>query len=343
MSPSTVPDVSILMPCYNAENTLKEALQSITAQTFRNYELVVVDDGSTDESLQLLNEWAERDERIHVISRTHSGIISSLNVGLAGCQADYIARMDADDRSHPERLAEQVAYLDSHPEVVVVSCEVRGFPQDQVREGFRIYIDWLNSLVTNEQIRREIFIESPLVHPSVVFRKDRIMQVGGYEEHLWAEDYDLWLRLYLTEGQFAKVPKMLFEWREIPDRLTRRDHRYAVENFLRAKAFYLSQGPLRGKDGVILWGAGMMGRRLSKHLIRQGCPLVAFIDIDPKKVRKTLRGVPVLPPEELIDLWGRYNDPGLLVAVGARDVRLILRQQLEKLNLREAKDWWFVA
>jgi glycosyltransferase involved in cell wall biosynthesis len=338
-----MPAVSILMPCYNAVKTLDEALHSIASQTLSDYEVIAVDDGSTDGSLQLLNDWAVRDARMHIIARPHGGIIPSLNAGLAACQAGYVARMDADDRSHPERLAQQVAYLDDHPEVTVVSCLVSGFPQPQVREGFRIYIEWLNSLISNEEMRREIFVESPLAHPSVVFRKEQIMQVGGYQEHVWAEDYDLWLRLYLTAAQFAKVPRVLFEWREIPGRLTRADSRYALENFLRAKAYYLSHGPLVGRDGVILWGAGMMGRRLSKHLIRQGCPLVAFIDIDPHKIGNTRRGLPILPPQDLPMWWGRYQDPVLLVAVGARGARSILRKRLENLGLREARDWWFVA
>jgi hypothetical protein len=170
------------------------------------------------------------------------------------------------------------------------------------------------------------------------------MQVGGYrEQHTWAEDYDLWLRLYLTAAKFAKVPRLLFEWREIPGRLTRADRRYSLENFLRAKAYYLSRGPVQGRDGVILWGAGMMGRRLSKHLIRQGCPLVAFVDIDPKKIGSTLRDLPILPPEDLPACWGRYKEPVLLVAVGARGARAILRERLENLGLSEARDWWFVA
>jgi glycosyltransferase involved in cell wall biosynthesis len=338
-----MPAVSVLMPCYNALNTLGEAMASILSQTLDDFELIAVDDGSTDGTLELLQSWAERDQRVHVIERTHSGIISSLGAGLAACRADYVARMDADDRSHPERLAEQAKYLDSHPEVDVVSCLVSGFPPEQVREGFRIYIEWLNSLVTDEQIKREIFVESPMAHPSVVFRKAQIMRVGGYQEQIWPEDYDLWLRLYLAECRFAKVPRVLLEWREIPGRLTRADDRYALENFLRAKANYLPHGPLRGRDAVILWGAGMMGRRLSKHLIRKGCPLVAFVDIDPRKIGSVRRSLPILAPEDLAVWWARYENPVLLVAVGARGARTILRKRFENLELREAKDWWFVA
>ena len=181
--------------------------------------------------------------------------------------------MDADDIAHPERLVKQAAYLDEHPDVGVVGCLVRGFPESELREGFRIYIDWLNSLVTHEDIRREMFVESPIANPSAMFRKEIVLGAGLYEEHGWPEDYDLWLRLYLADVNFAKVPEVLLDWRDSPTRLTRADSRYSLENFIRAKVHYITQGPLIGRDAVIVWGAGMMGKRVSKHLLRCRCPL----------------------------------------------------------------------
>lgn len=338
-----MPEVSVLMPCYNAENTLDDALESILTQTLSDIEVIVVEDGSTDSSLKKLETWAARDWRVKVIHQSHFGIIEALNVGLRECQSEIVARMDSDDRSHPDRLAEQVAYLQEHPDITVAACLVSGFPQSQVREGFQIYIEWLNSLVTDKDIQREIFVESPMAHPSVVFRKTEVMKVGGYQERGWPEDYDLWLRLYLAGAHFGKVRRHLFEWREYPERLTRADSRYSLENFLRAKAYYLACGPLKGRDCLILWGAGMLGRRLSKHLMRQGCPLVAFIDIDPLKVGRTRRGLPILPPEDLIECWERYDHPALLSCVGARGARGLIRERLESLGLREGQDWWGAA
>jgi hypothetical protein len=220
---------------------------------------------------------------------------------------------------------------------------VEGFPQEALRAGFQIYIDWQNSLVSHEDICREIFVESPLAHPSVTFRKNAVDALGGYQEHGWAEDYDLWLRLYLQGARFAKIPEVLLSWREYPERLTRSDGRYSVENFLRAKAHYLVRGPLAGREAVIIWGAGMMGRRLSKQLERQKAPLVAFIDVDPKKIGRTRRGLPILAPDDLLDWWGGYNNPVVLAAVGARGARALIRERLEGFGLREGKDWWGVA
>jgi glycosyltransferase involved in cell wall biosynthesis len=338
-----MPSVSVLIPCYNAAQTIDESLHSLKIQTLEDFEVILVEDGSTDNTLQILHRWALDDPRFQVHTKSHSGIIDALNVGLSVCRAGYIARMDADDRCHPERLAKQIDYLESNPQIDVVGCLVRGFPQEQVRQGFQIYLEWLNSIVDNEQIYREIFVESPLVHPSVAFRKEVILKAGGYMDHGWAEDYDLWLRLYLAGTRFSKLPEVLLEWREDPQRLTRTDSRYSLENFLRAKAHYLAQGPLAGRDAVIVWGAGMSGRRLSKYLLRQRSALVGFIDIDPEKIGRFRYGTPILAPDQLPSLWNQYRQPIVLAAVGARGARQLIRQRLDSMGFQEGRDWLGVA
>jgi glycosyltransferase involved in cell wall biosynthesis len=333
------PRVSVLLPCYNAADTLEEALDSLRRQTFSDFEIVAVDDGSQDATPVILQGWAKEDRRFHLLFQAHSGIVPALNAGLAACRAPYVARMDADDRAHPERLARQVSFLDAHPEISVVGCQVEGFPAGQVREGFRIYMDWQNRLLSDEDIRREIFVESPLAHPSVVFRREAVAQAGDYQDAGWAEDYDLWLRLYLRGAKFAKIARPLLYWRERPQRLTRCDPRYSLENFLRLKAHYLIRGPLSGRDALVIWGAGMVGRRLSKHLLRSGAPLVAFIDIDPRKIGNLRGGKPILAPQELSSLWQRFKNPLLLSAVGSRGARQLIRERLEGMGLREGQDW----
>ena len=331
------------MPCYNTSRTLNEALESLAHQTLTDFEIIAIDDGSSDDTLQILHDWAARDNRLQVLTKHHTGIIDTLNNGLRACGAEYIARMDADDRSYPERLAEQVAFLNSNPDVGLVSCQAAGFPEGKVGEGFRIYLEWLNALISDADIRREIFVESPLPHPSVTFRKKTILSAGGYQEHGWAEDYDLWLRMYIGGVRFAKLPRILLDWREHPERLTHIDGRYSLENFLRAKAYYLACGPLADRDAVLIWGAGMMGRRLSKRLARQGIPLVVFVDVDPKKIGRTRRNLPIISQEELTSWWSRFENPVILAAVGARGARQLIRQRLNELRFIEAQDWWSVA
>ena len=335
--------VSVLMPCYNVESTVDETLRSLRAQSMENFELVVVDDGSSDNTLAILEGWARRDGRIRVLACEHAGIIPALNTGWKACRGAYVARMDADDLCHPARLEKQARFLDQNPEIALVAARVEGFPEEDMREGFRVYIDWLNSLISPDEIAREIYIESPLAHPSVMMRREWLTKMGGYQEHGWPEDYDLWLRMHLAGAKMGKIPEVLLYWREHPARLTRTDSRYAVEAFLKAKAHYLCLGPLENRDAVVIWGSGQMGKRLSKHLLRDGAPVKAFIDIDPDKAGRTRRGKPIYSPGDLAGLLAGYQTPAVLAAVSSRGARQKIKEYLDEMGLREGEDWWGVA
>ncbi len=149
--------LSVILPCYNAEKTLEETLESLATQTFTNFEVVAVDDGSTDSTGLILEKWRKRDARFTHISTSHGGVISASNLGMLECCAPYIARMDADDRTRPTRFEKQFTFLEENPDIAVVSCLVEAFPKKDVGGGFQVYIDWLNSLITEEEIKREIF------------------------------------------------------------------------------------------------------------------------------------------------------------------------------------------
>lgn len=338
-----IPSVSVILPCYNAAQTLEETLESLAAQTHKDFEVLAVDDGSTDNTADILNRWAKKDSRFKVISRPHAGVISASNAGMLASIAPYIARLDADDRAHPQRLEKQLAFLNANPNIALVSCLVKAFPEEDVGDGFRIYLEWLNALISDEDIRREIFVESPLPNPSVMIRREWMLRMGGYQDRGFPEDYDLYLRLYLAGARFAKIPEVLHEWREHPDRITHTDSRYSLENFLRTKAYYLARGPLKGRDAVIIWGSGMIGRRLAKQLERQDMPLVAFVDIDPKKIGRTRRGKPIIAPDELEKCWEQYQNPVILASVGSRGARKLIRERLNNFGYKEGMDWWAAA
>ena len=335
--------VSVLLPVYNAAETLEETLESIAGQSFGDFEVVAVDDGSEDRSGEIPRAWEERDGRFRVIGEVHRGIVAAPNRGLEACEGEFVARMDADDKMHPERLAKQVALLEGDAGLSVVSCLVETFPRQEVGEGMLIYEQWLNGLVAEEEILREFFIESPIANPSAMVRREELLALGGYQDRGWPEDYDLWLRYRAAGKRFAKVPEVLHYWREHQSRATHTNSRYSVENFLRAKAHYLCTGPLKERDGLIVWGAGKTGRRIAKHLQRGGCAPEAFIDIAPGKIGGTLRGKPVVGPDDLPGWWGRYERPILLVAVASRGARQLIREHLASVQLAEGVDYLCVA
>lgn len=339
---STTPRVSVLLPVRDGLPFLGDCLASLSAQTFTDYEVVAVDDGSIDGSAELLASAARRDPRLRLVSQPRLGLVEALNRGLERCRAPYVARLDADDLAARRRLELQAAALDAEASVGVVSCRVRHFPSTAVGMGFRIYERWLNGLLSHDEIVLERFIESPLPHPSVMARRHLLQAAGGYRDRGWPEDYDLWLRLAAAGVRFAKLPRCLVGWRSHPGRLTHTDRRYAVERFLACKAHHLAHGPLVGRQPIV-WGAGQTGRRLAKHLEREGAAPEAFVDIDPKKIGGSLRRRPVIGADELPNLLAELERPLVVTAVSSRGARQLIRARLRELGLEEGVGFWCAA
>lgn len=329
------PMTSVLLPVYNAQATVRSAVRSIQLQTLANFECIIIDDGSTDETPHILRELARGDGRLRIHRTRNRGIISALNTGIEHCSAPLIARMDGDDLCHPRRLELQADYMAVHPEVSVCSSRIAMFPRPDVRGGMWRYQEWLNGMRSHDDIVRNIFVESPIAHPSVMVRRDEIVGMGGYRECGWPEDYDLWLRYHLAGRRFAKLPHTILAWRHSESRLTFADPRYSVESFLRAKAHYLARHLHGLTRPLYLWGAGKTGARLLKHLQRAGIEITAIIDIDPRKIGSTKRGVPVAAREELPG----PHDAFVITAVGSAGARALIRQQLNEQDYMESLDF----
>jgi glycosyltransferase involved in cell wall biosynthesis len=331
------------MPCYNVSPTVDEALSSLVAQSLTDFEVVAVDDGSTDGTLIRLQDWANRDPRIKILALPHQGIIPALNTGLGACGSELIARMDADDRSLSNRLSTQVEMLDSHPKIAVIGSLVNGFPIGHIGDDFHTYIQWINSMVTDIEIKRGMFIQNPFAHPSVAYRRAWIDRVGGYQDHGWAEDYDLWLRLYLSGAQFGKVRQVLLDWRDHPRRLTHTDEYYSMESNFSLKAHYLMCGPLSNRDGVFIWGTGEPSKRLGEKLVQSGCPMVAFVSTNSQITTLAIQSVPIITPEILVERLHRYHHPAVLVDENEANARAMVSEYLKSTGMQEMQDWWAVG
>jgi glycosyltransferase involved in cell wall biosynthesis len=329
------PVISVLLPARDAQATVEEALDGILAQRDAPpFEVVCVDDASADGTGALLARAAERDARVRVLRGEGRGLVAALQLGLLQCRGTYVARMDADDLVHPDRLRLQHALLESDPRLGAVGSLVRCEPPTQ---GLTRLETWLNSVVTAQECERARFIEAPLVHPSTTFRTAALRELGGWQDHGWAEDWDLLLRLVERGFCLAKVPEVLLTWRDRASRLTRTHAAYAPEQMIRLRAHYLARGPLRDRP-FDLWGAGPTGKRLARALEPHGLRPGRFLDIDPRK--KRARGLEVVqartgltPPD------GRF----LLCAVGADGARDTIRAMLEPVGWREGNDYLFAA
>lgn len=336
------PEVSVLMPVFNASVAVRRAIKSIQRQSLQKWELIAVDDGSTDETLATLRRIGAREPRLRVLTIPHGGIVTALNTGLAEARAPLVARMDADDEAHPERLAAQVKFLRERPELGLAGCLVE-FGGDRERQaGYALHVDWINSLLTPRDIELNRFVESPFAHPSVMFRTALARQHGGYRHGDFPEDYELWLRWIESGVATAKVPRALLTWNDPPNRLSRVDSRYDPEAFYRCKAGFLARWLSRHvapHRRILVWGAGRPTRRRAEFLAGHGVKISGYIDIDPRKIGRELAGRRVLAPKSIPDFAQCF----VLGYVAKRQARDLARVHLTGLGFVEGRDFLMAA
>lgn len=333
-----MPRISILMPARNEERYLLAALNSLYRQTCTEWELVAVDDGSSDGTAAILAEAAGRDRRVRVIRSGGIGLVAALNAGLAACGGALLARMDGDDICHPRRLELQAAHLDAHPDTGLVACNFRHFPRTGLKNGMIDYETWQNSLTDHFQVIRDLFVESPFVHPSIMTRRTIIDGLGGYQDNNWPEDYDLWLRMAAAGVRFARLPQTLLFWRDHPERATRTMNEYASHAFRACKCRYLLHGFLQGTRDVVIAGAGVEARAWQRVLAASGVTVSTWLDVDPRKIGRMLHNAPVISPDEL-----HLNGRKMITAIGVRGARQQFRSMAERRGWQEGIDFVCVA
>ncbi|MFQ5431318.1 MAG: glycosyltransferase [Nitrospinota bacterium] len=329
--------VSVLMPVKNGAAYLREAMDSLLSQTYTEFEVIAVDHASTDDSASILKEYSLKDGRVDVFRFGGESFADCLNFGIKNCRGEFIARMDADDVCRPERLALQIEYLDKNSDVGIVGSAVELFGNNgnSVREGYRRYGKWINSLLAPSDIEREIFVESPMPHPSVMIRREILCgRLGGYRDFDGPEDYDLWLRARFAGIKMAKLAQPLLRWRDCPSRLSRRSGRYSRKNFHKLRANYLAK--LANGKKVVIQGAGTTGRTLGRYLKKEGANITAYIDINPRRIGGKKLGLPVYPAEAMDSFKGSL----LISAVASWGARDLIRGLAEKAGFTEGVDFY---
>ncbi len=217
------PRVSVVMPFFNSAEYVEEAIESMLSQTYRALEVIAIDDGSTDDGLAIVQRIAARDQRVRVISEGKRGFVVSLNRGLALARGEYIARMDADDVSLPDRIAKQVAFLDSHPDVGVVGGQILA-----VLDGKVLTLPWwLDAPLDHDAIESALWHRNSIYHPTALLRRDVLLAASGYRSAFTVvQDYDLWLRL-AARTRLANLPDRVLRYRFHDKQATERNHELA--------------------------------------------------------------------------------------------------------------------
>lgn len=207
---SSVPAVSVVMPVFNTARYLREAIDSILAQTFTDFEFVILDDGSTDESPKIVRDYAQRDTRVRFVPLEHCGYVNVLRRCLAEARGEFLARMDSDDISLPQRFETQIAYLRENADCVAVGSRV------QLIDPFGSPIEIPPHKLSHDEIDAELLLGVgwAMVHPATMMRRQVVVDAGGYREDLKvSEDLDLFLRL-AERGRVANLPEVLFKYRQ---------------------------------------------------------------------------------------------------------------------------------
>lgn len=338
------PHISIILPVRNAEETLEACLESLYLQTWTDWECLAIDDHSTDRSREILEAHFRSDERIRLLEAPDpGGLVNALEVGRRRALAPILARQDADDISLPWRLVRQLEVMNEYEDLAVVGCLTQ--TDREPTDGMRRYLDWLASCTTPEVCAREIWVESPIAHPTAMIRAAVLDEVGGYRDMSWPEDYDLWLRINRAGYKITNVSDTLYEWSDRPDRLSRTDPRYSPEAFLRCRVHHLRRwlSEQGNERPLIVWGAGRDGKLLVRawdaEATLPGPPtnqIVGLIDIDPRKIGRDRGGRPVMT---LAEARSRFSDAFYLAAVGVEGARDLIRTSLTAEGLSEVTDF----
>ncbi len=338
------PAVSIILPYRNASKTIFRCIQSIQLQTLQNWELLAINDQSTDSTEKKIRSQVNDDFRVKHYSTCKPGIVSALNLGVERANSDLLARMDSDDVMHPLRLEKQVDFLGRHPEVGVVAAKVcyKTNSGETFGEGFEEYVKWSNSVLEEHEISLYRFEESPIVHPSVVFRKMLFKSYGGYRDGAFPEDYELWLRWQSRGVRICKLKDILLDWYDGKNRASRIENRYSKRSFQRAKAKYLKawlEEQQHHQKKLICWGAGKVAKAQIRILVENNILIEGIYEVDPRKIGNHFLGIPILDVKE----FNLQSTEFMLVLTGSRNAKDKIKHFLEVKNLVYGKHYLFFA
>ncbi len=279
--------ITVLLPFRNAAATLDAAVRSIVEQRFQQWRLLLVDNASNDAGTELAARWARSDARITLLHEPEVGIAHALNTGLRHADAPYVARMDADDTAHPDRLAMQHDFMRTHDDIGVVGTRTRFATTVEQSAGMEWFVQWQNAMLTPREHYVRRFVDAPIAHPTALFRRSLVERFGGYATGALPEDHELWLRWMHHGVRFAKLPEELLTWNDHPDRLTRTHPNYGTEAFFRTKAQWITawcQRKYGTSRPIIIAGTSSLCRARAATLEACGLRIHGFTDVKPRTV-----------------------------------------------------------
>jgi len=313
---------------------LKACLDSILTQTYESWELIAINDGSSDESKAILQSYADVDPRISTYDNDGKGIIPALQLAHSQSDGQLITRMDADDIMTTDKLEVMVQSLSDKKEQIAVGL-VKYFADDgQLGDGYRKYQDWLNELTSTGNNFTEIYKECVIPSPCWMMHRTDFEAIGGFDSGRYPEDYNLAFRMYAAGYKVMPCDKVIHHWRDYATRASRTDDNYADNRFLDIKVYYFLKLDYRSDQILILWGAGKKGKLIARKLIDRNIPFRWICD-NPNKIGRDIYGV-VLEGTDYLNI---INSAQIIGAVAGDDGKEI-KSQIAQAN-SELKAFWF--
>ena len=331
------PTISIIMAARNTEPYIEECLRSIQSQTFRNWELIAVNDRSEDRTKDILLEFASNDPRIRVMDSKGERLIPALQTGYAASQAPLINRMDSDDRMPEYKLELMLQKWNDVGKGHIVAGGTEHFPdQGELGDGFKRYDAWLNQLAKNGTHWQEIYTECVIPSHCWLMHRDDLDKAGAFEPLVYPEDYDLCFRFYRTGLRVEPIDRVLHHWRDRSERISRTWEEYKDNRYFELKVPYFLEIDRDDTRPLVIWGAGRQGKDLAKLLLERDIEFHWICD-NPNKIGKDIYGVRLQEQQCVNEL----DRPQLLIAVSSPNQKKIIRQLLKGWVKSPAEDFWF--
>lgn len=328
--------ISILTPFKNSSTFLSECIQSIRDQTYLKWELLVVDDHSTDDSYAVVASFAQSDRRIKLFKNTGHGIIDALQLAFEHSSGKFITRMDSDDLMAPIKLQTMQCQLESYGRGHLALGLVNYFSETGIGDGYANYEKWLNELSEKGTNFGEIYKECVIPSPCWMLHREDLLACDAFESDIYPEDYDLAFRFYKNGLKCIPSEQILHYWRDYSTRTSRIDPNYTDNHFLILKVNYFLELDRNTKQPLILWGAGFKGKFCAKLLKKNNIPFI-WICNNPKKIGKQIYNMEL----HSISALEAIKKPQVLITVANKTSQKRIKIRLENAQLSPAMDYFF--
>ncbi|MGB1004003.1 MAG: glycosyltransferase family 2 protein [Salibacteraceae bacterium] len=332
----STPLVSIICPFRNTEKYLPEMLISVLSQTYFNWELCIVNDHSTDSSLEIVEDYASKDTRIKLFSNTGKGIIDALKTGYSNSTGVFITRMDSDDLMTPNKVEVMMSQLQKFGKGYLAVGQVQYFCDGEIGEGFKNYQNWLNSLSVTGNNYADLYKECVIPSPCWMAHRSDFEACGGFNSETYPEDYDLVFRFFESELKVIPASNVLHHWRDYSTRASRTDSNYADNTFVDLKLKYFLKLHKDNKKPLVIWGAGAKGKRIASELLKLKIPFNWVCD-NPKKIGKDIYGKKMLPFKAIDELDNAQN----IITVANKRAQIEIKKFFEVRGKESLIDYFF--